>query len=56
MKHTLSIILQNKPGALSRVTGPASTLQAAIDILRPIGIKESFRTGTISISRAAKNR
>ena len=38
------------------VTGSTSKIQAAIDILRPIGIKEIIRTGTIAISRAGKNR
>jgi acetolactate synthase-1/3 small subunit len=38
------------------VTGSASKIQAAIDILRPIGIKEIIRTGTIAISRAGKNK
>lgn len=36
------------------VTGSMSKIQAAIDILRPIGIKEIIRTGTIAISRAGK--
>ncbi len=38
------------------VTGSASKIQAVIDILRPIGIKEIIRTGTIAISRAGKNK
>ncbi|MEE4164393.1 MAG: acetolactate synthase small subunit [Desulfocapsaceae bacterium] len=38
------------------VTGSPSKIQAAIDILRPIGIKEIIRTGTIAISRAGKNK
>ncbi|MEN8190666.1 MAG: acetolactate synthase small subunit [Thermodesulfobacteriota bacterium] len=37
------------------VTGPASKIKAVIDILRPIGIKEIVRTGTIAMARAAKN-
>ena len=36
------------------VTGPASKIQAVIDILRPIGIKEIVRTGTIAMARAPK--
>ncbi len=36
------------------VTGSASKIQAVIDILRPIGIKEIVRTGTIAMARAPK--
>ncbi len=36
-------------------TGSASKIQAFIDILRPIGIKEIVRTGTIAMSRAGKS-
>jgi len=36
------------------VTGPASKIMAVIDILRPIGIKEIIRTGTIAMARAPK--
>jgi len=36
------------------VTGSTSKIQAVIDILRPIGIKEIIRTGTIAIVRAGK--
>lgn len=36
------------------VTGSASKIQAVIDILRPIGIKEIVRTGTIAMARASK--
>lgn len=38
------------------VTGPSSKIQAVIDILRPIGIKEIIRTGTIAMARADKKR
>lgn len=38
------------------LTGSASKIQAVIDILRPIGIKEIIRTGTIAMSRAGKNK
>lgn len=36
------------------ITGPASKLQAVIDILRPIGIQEIVRTGQIAMTRAKK--
>ncbi len=36
------------------ITGPESKIKAVIDILRPIGIKEIIRTGTIAIMRALK--
>ncbi|MCK5229438.1 MAG: acetolactate synthase small subunit [Desulfobulbaceae bacterium] len=36
------------------VTGAADKIQAVIDILRPIGIQEIVRTGTIAIARAKK--
>jgi acetolactate synthase I/III small subunit len=36
------------------VTGSASKIQAIIDILRPLGIKEIVRTGTIAMARATK--
>ncbi len=36
------------------ITGPESKIKAVIDILRPIGIKEIIRTGTIAMSRAPK--
>lgn len=36
------------------LTGPESKIKAVIDILRPIGIKEIVRTGTIAMSRASK--
>lgn len=38
------------------ITGSASKIQAVIDILRPIGIKEIVRTGTIAMARAIKNK
>jgi len=38
------------------VTGSASKIQAVIDILKPIGIKEIIRTGTIAMSRAEKSK
>lgn len=38
------------------VTGPASKIQAIIDLLRPIGIKEIVRTGTIAMARASKTK
>jgi acetolactate synthase-1/3 small subunit len=38
------------------VTGSASKIQAVIDILRPIGIKEIVRTGTVAISRAGMSK
>jgi len=36
------------------ITGSESKINAVIDILRPIGIKEIVRTGTIAMPRAAK--
>ena len=36
------------------VTGSTTKIQAIIDILRPIGIKEIVRTGTIAMARAPK--
>jgi len=36
------------------ITGSESKVRAAIDILRPIGIKEIIRTGTIAMARAPK--
>ena len=36
------------------ITGSESKIQAVIDILRPIGIKEIIRTGTIAMPRAPK--
>lgn len=38
------------------LTGSASKIQAVIDILRPIGIKEIVRTGIIAMSRANKTK
>jgi len=38
------------------ITGTASKIQAVIDILRPIGIKEIIRTGTIAMCRTAKTK
>lgn len=38
------------------VTGSESKIKAVIDILKPIGIKEIIRTGTIAIARAPKTR
>lgn len=38
------------------VTGSASKIQAVIDILRPIGIKEIVRTGKIAMARASKTK
>jgi acetolactate synthase-1/3 small subunit len=37
------------------VTGAASKIEACIDILRPIGIKEIVRTGVIAMARAGKS-
>ncbi|WP_417910293.1 acetolactate synthase small subunit [Candidatus Electronema sp. PJ] len=36
------------------ITGSESKVRAVIDILRPIGIKEIIRTGTIAMARAPK--
>ena len=36
------------------VTGAASKIEAFIDILRPIGIKEIVRTGIIAMARSKK--
>jgi acetolactate synthase-1/3 small subunit len=36
------------------ITGPESKIKAVVDILRPIGIKEIIRTGTIAMARAPK--
>lgn len=36
------------------ITGPESKIKAVVDILRPIGIKEIVRTGTIAMARAKK--
>ena len=36
------------------ITGSESKINAVIDILRPIGIKEIVRTGKIAMKRAAK--
>ncbi|NNK93341.1 MAG: acetolactate synthase small subunit [Desulfobacterales bacterium] len=38
------------------VTGSAAKIQAVIDILKPIGIKEIIRTGTIAMRRAEKSK
>ncbi|MBW1636750.1 MAG: acetolactate synthase small subunit [Deltaproteobacteria bacterium] len=38
------------------LTGSESKIQAVIDILRPIGIKEIVRTGIIAMPRASKNK
>jgi acetolactate synthase-1/3 small subunit len=38
------------------VTGSASKIQAIIDMLRPIGIKEIVRTGLIAMSRAGTTK
>ena len=37
------------------MTGNATKLQAVIDLLRPIGIQEIVRTGTIAMIRAKKS-
>ncbi|MCD6389841.1 MAG: acetolactate synthase small subunit [Desulfobulbaceae bacterium] len=36
------------------VTGSSGKVQACVDLLRPIGIQEIVRTGTIAMTRAAK--
>ena len=36
------------------ITGPQSKIKAVIDILKPIGIQEIIRTGTIAMARAKK--
>ncbi|MDH4319579.1 MAG: acetolactate synthase small subunit, partial [Desulfobulbaceae bacterium] len=36
------------------ITGPESKINAVIDMLSPIGIKEIVRTGTIAMARAPK--
>ena len=38
------------------ITGSASKIEAVIDILKPIGIKEIIRTGIIAMGRAAKTK
>jgi acetolactate synthase-1/3 small subunit len=37
------------------LTGNDEKIQAVIDILKPIGIQEIVRTGTIAMARAKKN-
>ncbi len=37
------------------ITGNSNKIQAVLDILKPIGIQEIIRTGTIAMSRAKKN-
>ena len=37
------------------ITGPESKIKAVIDILKPIGIQEIVRTGTIAMARAKKS-
>ncbi len=37
------------------ITGPRSKIKAVIDILKPIGIQEIVRTGTIAMARAKKS-
>ena len=37
------------------ITGPATKIQAVIDILKPIGIQEIVKTGTIAMVRAKKS-
>lgn len=37
------------------ITGPRTKIQAVIDILKPIGIQEIVRTGTIAMARAKKS-
>ncbi len=37
------------------ITGPKSKIKAVIDILKPIGIQEIVRTGTIAMARAKKS-
>ena len=36
------------------ITGPRSKIKVVIDILKPIGIQEIVRTGTIAMARAKK--
>lgn len=36
------------------ITGTASKIQAVVDILRPIGIQEIVKTGTVAMTRASK--
>lgn len=38
------------------ITGSASKIEAVLDILRPIGIKEIIRTGMIAMGRASKSK
>ncbi|MBC8208041.1 MAG: acetolactate synthase small subunit [Desulfobulbaceae bacterium] len=37
------------------VTGSTTKIKAIIDILKPIGIKEIVRTGTVAMARASKS-
>lgn len=36
------------------ITGTSAKIQAVVDILRPIGIQEIVKTGTVAMTRAAK--
>lgn len=37
------------------ITGNAEKIKAVVDLLRPIGIQEIVRTGTVAMARAKKN-
>ena len=48
------VVDMNATSYTVEITGSASKIKAVIDILKPIGIKEIVRTGTVAMTRAPK--
>jgi len=69
MKHTLSVLVENKPGALMRISsmfarrgynidslevvGSPEEIDSFEELVRPHGVKELVRTGRIGLARAS---
>ena len=54
-KHVMTMLVDNKPGVLSRIVGLFSVknekLAAILNLSRPISIKKIARSGTLALVR-----
>ena len=67
-RHTLSVLVEDKPGVLARVaslfsrravtieaTGKSDKLAALLRVLEPYGIKELVKSGMVAVGRGPRS-